>query len=171
MNFKKWFAFLFKQEPVVEEVEAPLPEDIWERMVELAKRLEGCQLPALDIRYFDVIVNVTTTSAHQLFRRIENVLNCIDIQSDSPEWWGERNRNKNPTTMTAYCYDRRNGYTEPQIILDKLIEKVAVIHHLIASQSINASHDYYHYMRREFFQVVSDIVEVLEACHRLGKPE
>ena len=164
--FRRWFP-----EEVATPSEPVWPEEIWARMYAMADYARGLQIGELGIRYMDVEVEVTTSSMHQLFRRIETMLSCIDIQGDPPEWWGTRNRDKKLLSLAEFYFDRRNGYRSPQQVHDKLVEKVSVIHHLIESQDIDDRHLYYHYMKREFFQVVSDIVEVLTASIALSKPE
>lgn len=167
--FKRLLHWFQKEPDVIAEPE-PWPEDIWLRMYAMAQAAESWTLDQLSVVHFDAMVDVTTSSIHQLFRRIEVMISCIDIQSDTPSWWDDRNRDKQPVSLAEYYYDKRFGYHEPQDVLTKLIEKVAVIHYQIDTQRINVSHEYHSYMRREFFQIVSDIVEVLTASHELAKP-
>lgn len=170
MFFKQLVAWLGPSRKDIPLEDEPVwPEEIWARMFAMMRYAEKLTLCDINVSHYDITVLATTTSIHQLFRRMEIMIDVIDNQADTPSWWKDRNRDKQPYTIVEYYYDARNGYHQPQVVLEKLIEKVMVIHHLIESQDITPRHNYYHYMLKEFFQLVSDIVEVFTASIEMSK--
>lgn len=154
----------------VEEVE-PVPEDAWELMFYLARHLKEVALTPITILHYDYLLEVFSQNADELFSRVEMMISCIENESDVSIEWDERGRTRYYEPIPDFYFSVKFGYRHPQQILLMVIEKVEVIHYLLESKQLNQNHPYYHYMRREFYSVISDVNSVLQTSVKLPKVE
>lgn len=145
------------------------PEDVWERMFMMGHYAMELQLGPISIYHFDITIEVSTKDVDELFAHLEIMIRCLANSSDVPDGWNDRSRTKWIDPIPDYYYGIKPGYRSPQAVLDIVVEKVMVIHNLIESNEIIVIHPYYSYMRREFYTVVSDVIEVLNASMVMGK--
>jgi hypothetical protein len=159
--FKEFFGF-------AEQVVEPLPDDAWQRMFALAEKAKLLKLPDINISHFDVNLAVFSKNVDELFMRFEMMISCIEKEEDTPHWWDERGRTRYLDPLPDFYYEIKPGYRHPQKVLEMLLEKVEVIHNLLEVKKIDVNHQYYHYMRKEFYSIVSDTLEVLNVSFALG---
>lgn len=166
--FNKIIAYLAEFFGIKKEVPIVLPEDVWERMFILAESSKQLKLGPITVNHLDVVVETFTATVDELFMRIEVMIACITAEEDPPDWWKERDRTKYAELLPNFYFATKPGYRDPQQVLEMLVEKVEVIHHLLVTKEMDINHHYYHYMRKEFYSIISDTVEILNVSAKLG---
>lgn len=145
------------------------PEDAWDRMLMMAHYAQDFKLGPIGVHHYDTTVEVMSKNVDELFAQLETLIHCTANEEDVPDGWNDRDRTKWVDPLPDYYFSTKAGYRQPQDVLDIVIEKVMVIHNLLESHEIVVIHPYYSYMRREFYSVVCDVVEVLNASYELHK--
>lgn len=167
--FLKWWrwvnCFDLTATPAVEETveQMPVKEDLWDRLFTLTHELKGQRVKPMGVRWFDHRPALFTDSFGELIGRLEMVIRCLGEQCDAPASWEERRRETEAVSIPDYSYDMIVGYRSPQVIMDMLIEKVLVIHHLLDTLNLSRVDSYFVYSRRTFHSVIWDAFEVLSA--------
>lgn len=162
-----WLKWLAGCEPVEPKIE--FPDEAWEKMFTLATFCKGMSLGPIEIEHFDIKLELFSDTATELFIRMEMLIRCMQSFGDPPDVWSERRREVETISIVDYYFDTRHGYRSPQSVMDSLLQKVAVIHHLLEEKQLVKSHAYYPYMKREFFSIIADANAVLSASERLLK--
>lgn len=161
-RFISWIKSYYQQpEPVIKQIPVVASEDVWDILYELAVCMKGRRFESLGIRHFDIVVSTYCKNIDELFMRMEMVIGCIRKEQSSPPEWKGRSITQMLDPLPEFLYNEIRGYWSVEEVVGHLIDKTLIIHHQLEHQSINPSHSYYFYMRKEFYQVISDAVEVL----------
>jgi hypothetical protein len=166
--FKRLIKWLKEFYGIGVQPEEPLPEDVWDLLFVLSEQVSAKKFAGLDITHFDIIVHTYSPHIKDLCKRLEMMIKCIKTDQTAPLWWEERDAMKLYDCLPDFLFEDVVGYWTPAKTASVLTEKVIVIHDLIEQLSINPKHSYYFYMRKEFYQIVSDAVEILTRLNQIG---
>lgn len=170
--FKRFIHWLFdiREEPPLA-VEEPLSDDPWERMFQLADVLRLAQLVDLDNTHLDVRPLMFSDNIAQLYERMEMIITSIQDEEAQHPTWKARRRELLAVPAPDYYYSSKFGYRHPQDVLAIMLEKIAIIHHLLETKAMDDQHVYHPYLKREFTAVVRDVCTILEFKQTLVTPE
>lgn len=139
------------------------PEDLWECMFQMANVGAKVEAQPLSIVHQDRDLELYTRTIDELFNRLEILIECVTHTEDQPKPWELELREIEPMSMAEYFFNHKVGYRAPQEVLQALVQKVAVLHYLIESKSIDSDHVYHPYLIRRFGFIAQDVCTVLEA--------
>lgn len=138
------------------------PEDLWECMFQMAHVATRVTVGPLGIQHCDIVLDLYTRSIDELYNRLESLIDCVRHLKDQPSPWELEVRTIEVVPMAEYFFNHKVGYREPQEVLEALIEKVAILHYLIETLSLDEQHLYHPYLIRRFGYIVQDVATVLE---------
>lgn len=142
-------------------------DDPWVRVFEVANSATTWQMPDMEVSHNDIVLSLYSDNADQLIQRLGMLYKNVRDNELSDYAYGERRRELKDIFINDYIYSEKVGYRSLQEVLELVLNKLAVIHNLFESVSMNEDHEYYQYMIREYKGIISDCLVVLEKFYEI----